>query len=63
MKEEIWNTSGIQHSQAFIQVSADINLCVWVRKVEYLSWPNHSPVLRIEGVSQAWRGLYLEGNE
>lgn len=36
MKEEIWNTSGIQHSQAFIQVSADINLCVWVRKVEYL---------------------------
>lgn len=37
MKEEIWNTSGIQYSQAFIQVSADINLCVWVRKVEYLS--------------------------
>lgn len=54
MKEEIRNASGI----AFIQVSADISLCVWVRKVKYLSKPTHSPMLLIKEVSQAWRGFY-----
>lgn len=58
MKEEIRNASGIQHSQAFILVSADISLCVWVRKVKYLSQPTHTPILLITGVFQARRGLY-----